>query len=60
MDNYTPTMEELKEAWIAQAGLSYAVSSVEASQQFDRLMDEFGNEQYEDGFSAGVSWMEDM
>lgn len=52
-DHYTPALEELKAAW-AHYHSEVDISVAEA--EFDRTMDEFGNEMYEDGYSEGYSY----
>lgn len=50
---YTPTLYELRTAWVLYREF---VPMDVAEREFDRTMDEFGNEQYEDGFTDGVDY----
>lgn len=51
---YTPLLEDLKDAWVEHVAQTYPEE--EATAQFYRAMDEFGNEMYEDGYSEGYSY----
>lgn len=58
-DHYTPSLEDLKAAWVyinTSEGPQGTDDIAEYGRQFDRTLDEFGNEMYEDGYSEGYGY----